>query len=157
MTRFSVKTQIGAAALGLSLMFVPGWSLAGGQDVSGQDESVAGAAGADTAAAAAVLTNVQVVSSLGGTVSTPAAAQALSTVQSALASAPPGSPAVAQALATAIPSLISPAVAANPPALSATQLPAARAAVRAMIGALNANGVAVPTELTTLRASLGAS
>ncbi|WP_282026687.1 hypothetical protein [Limimaricola cinnabarinus] len=152
-----MKTQIGAAALGLSLMFVPGLSLAGGQDVSGQDPSVSGGGGADTAAAAAVLSNAQVVSSLGGTFDTPAAAQALLTVQSALAVASPGSPEVAQALAMAIPSLISPAVAANPPTLTAPQLPAARAAVRTMIKALSDNGVTVPPELTTLRASLGAS
>ncbi|EAR49652.1 hypothetical protein OG2516_17955 [Oceanicola granulosus HTCC2516] len=103
-----------------------------------------------------VSNSVQVVASLGGTVSTPAAAQAMANVQSAVASNPPGSPAVAQALAAAIPSLISPATAANPPALTTAQLPAARAAVRTMIAALNGNGVAVPPELATLGASLGA-
>lgn len=155
MTSMLAKRGACAIAAGLMALAAPGAVLAGGPTNRDQGnaplEGGVGVSAFATSSAGAVA--VQAISNLAALLST-SASPALEALTEALESAGPGTPEAAQAVSQALAVIVTPAVAANPPVMSASQTARAVALLNTITAGLSARGVPTPPAVATLTSVL---
>lgn len=156
MTDVLARRGMCAVTAGLIALMAPGAALAGGPTNRDQGNATfdAGASAALSAGSAAAAVAVQGIAALLSVSMNPAMSAALQSLSEALETAGPGTPEAAQAVSAALLVIVTPELAANPPALSASETQTAVTLLNNISAGLSAQGADVPPAVATLVATL---